>query len=107
MLITRQSSKVKTVLIHMAGWAAYLFTVILGATEKDDDFWMYLVSVKIPIILLFYVCLYYIYPRYLATRKYIQLALSLFLLTLLATLLRFFITAFITQFHFVDTITHA
>ncbi|MBD0280065.1 MAG: sensor histidine kinase [Flavisolibacter sp.] len=104
---TNQSRKVRTVLVHIAGWAAYLFTLIMGAPETDTDFWLSLISVKAPVVLLFYVCLYYIYPKFLASRKYGKLVWSLFLLILLAALLRFFITVFITQFHFIDDITNA
>jgi len=99
------SRKVKTMLIHIAGWAAYLSTVILGATKTDKHFGEYLLSVKIPVILLFYVCLYYIYPNFLNKKKYIRLLLCLFALILFATLLRFFIAALITRFHFIDELT--
>lgn len=107
MPIPKLSRQVKTALIHICGWAAYLFTVIIGAIETNWDFWIYLISVKIPVILLFYVSLYYIYPNYLANRKYFRLIVAMLALILFATMLRFFIAAFITQFHFIDDITNA
>lgn len=107
MPIPNFNRKVKTMLIHIAGWAAYLSTVILGATKTDKHLGEYLLSVKIPVILLFYACLYYIYPNFLNKKKYIKLLLCLFILILFATVLRFFIAAFITRFHFFDEITTA
>ncbi len=107
MPILSLSRNLKTIVIHVAGWAAYLFTVILGAPDTDRNFWVYLFSVKIPVILLFYVCLYYIYPTYLFTKKYVKTGISLFSLIIFATLLRFFIAAVLTKFHFIDEISNA
>src|SRR5215210_2590011 len=107
MPISRLRRQVKTVLIHICGWAAYLFTVMLGAIEMDKEFWVYFISVKTPVILLFYASLYYIYPNYLGKRKYFKLILAMLALILLATMLRFFIAAVMTKFHFIDDINNA
>ncbi|HLL44532.1 MAG TPA: sensor histidine kinase [Segetibacter sp.] len=106
MPIPKLRRQVKAVLIHTGGWAAYLFTVILGAIETDKDFWVYLISVQISLVLLFYTSLYYIFPNYLGKRKYFKLIVVMLALILLATILRFFIAAVITQFHFIDDITN-
>ncbi len=81
---------IKTTVIHISGWVAYLLTVVIGAEATNKDFWVYLFSAKIPVILLFYICLYYVYPAYLGEKKYFRLTVILLLLIAFLTLLRFF-----------------
>ncbi len=98
---------IKITLIHISGWVAYLLTVVIGAEATNKDFWVYLFSAKIPVILLFYICLYYVYPAYLGEKKYFRLTVILLLLIAFLTLLRFFIAAVLTKFHFIDEISNA
>lgn len=85
---------------HIIGWLAYLCTVIIGTEQADRSFWIYLTSVKIPVILLFYTCLGYIFPRYLFTHQYISLFLVTLSAILLSVALRFLILALVAGVDF-------
>lgn len=86
--------------LHSIGWIAYLCTEIIGTEQVDRSFWIYLVSAKIPVILLFYSCLSYIFPRYLYTNKYILLLLVILSAILLSVLLRFLLLGLIAGMDF-------
>ncbi len=95
------------IFLHVAGWTAYLTTVVVGTTLIDYDFWVYIISAKIPVILLFYFCLLYYFPKYLDTKKYWKLIVSLLILNFVAIGLRFFIASFLVKWHFLDETSHS
>lgn len=85
---------------HIIGWIAYLCTVIIGTEQADRSFWIYLTSVKIPAILLFYTCLGYIFPRYLFTNKYGMLIIVTLTAILLSIVSRFLLLGLIAGVDF-------
>jgi two-component system, LytTR family, sensor kinase len=69
----------KKISAHIAAWMVYVLILILGALKPDRSFWINTLCSLIPVIILFYVILYFLFPRFLQQRQYISLIAFLIL----------------------------
>ena len=90
-LLIKNIMKLKTIGYHGIAWILYFSTVIFGAFELNQHFWISLVSSHIPVLILFYVLYIWVYPRYLEKRKYPELMIYVVTTLVFAVLLRFLI----------------
>ncbi len=79
----------KNILIHTIAWLLYLTTIFLSTSDWGSDFWTYLISNNFPVIILFYINVFFIFPKYLGKRKYFPLLLWLGLFNIIVIFLRF------------------
>lgn len=98
--------KYKPILIHVLAWIAYLFTVLIGAEKIDRSFIIYLITVKTSLILIFYLCLYFVFPRYLSARNYFLLGWAILVTILLGLCIRFFLLGCLMGFKFITSASY-
>lgn len=73
---------------HFSGWVVYLLILYLGVQKADDSFWFNTIATIIPLITLFYLNVYLIFPQLLATRKFALLVIALGVVDMLCIALR-------------------
>lgn len=83
------TSIIKNIFLHAICWFLYLVTLFLATTNWDGAFWVSLVSNNLPIIILFYINVFFVFPKYLGQKRYLPLILWLLLFNVLVILLRF------------------
>jgi sensor histidine kinase YesM len=83
---------IRSIAFHVAGWVVYLLVLYLGAQNPDHFFWVNTAATIIPLIILFYLNLCLVFPKFLAKRKYILLVSILVLTDLLCIALRLFLS---------------
>jgi len=60
----------KLVSIHVAAWLLYVLILLLGTEKPGLNFWTNTISTIIPIIILFYLNIFFLFPRYLQHGKF-------------------------------------
>jgi two-component system LytT family sensor kinase len=86
----------KHILIHTLCWLIYLSTLILGSNSLNSFFWGTFLSNNLPIILLFYFTIFYVFPKHLSKKQYFPLIVWLVVSNVLVILLRFVLLLLIT-----------
>jgi len=74
---------------HIGAWLVYLLILFLGTEKPGFNFWLNTICTMIPTIILFYLSIYFLFPKYLEKRKFITLAGLLVVLNLVTICLRF------------------
>lgn len=67
------SSRYKILSFHITAWLLYLLILLLGTDKPGLNFWINTASTIIPIIILFYLNISVLFPKYLQHRKFILL----------------------------------
>lgn len=80
--------KYKTIGWHFSAWILYLLILLLGSDHTDYNFWANTFATLIPVSILFYVNVYWLFPKYLSSRKFIPLVIFIVLFNLCAICLR-------------------
>jgi two-component system, LytTR family, sensor kinase len=78
----------QTITFHITGWVAYVLILYLGAQSTDHSFWFNTIATIIPLIILFYLNVYLIFPHLLAARKFTLLVIALGVVDMLSVALR-------------------
>ena len=73
---------------HIAAWLVYVLILFLGINQPDHIFWTNTISTLVPIIILFYFNLFFLFPKFLQTKKIVLLILLLVALNLITICLR-------------------
>ena len=68
---------IKLIGIHIAAWVVYVLILLLGTDKPDYKFWTNTVSTIIPIIILFYLNVFFLFPKFLQRKKYVPLVILL------------------------------
>ena len=80
--------RIRFIAFHIAGWVLYVLILYLGAQSTDHSFWFNSIATIIPLIILFYLNVYLIFPNLLATRRFALLVIALGLVDMLCVGLR-------------------
>jgi two-component system, LytTR family, sensor kinase len=83
--------------IHIAVWTIYILILFMGTINPDYAFWANTLSTIIPIILLFYTNIYFIFPRYLKNRRFLLVGGLLIILNFAAIGLRILLVTLFLQ----------
>jgi two-component system, LytTR family, sensor kinase len=85
----------KTVGVHILAWTTYVLILLLGSEKLTPAFWSNTVSTLIPIVILFYLNVFFLFPQYLQTRKFISLIALLIVFNFISICVRLIlVTAF-------------
>lgn len=93
------SDRNKLIAAHLLGWTTYILVIGLGADEVDADFIEKSFAGFLPLIALFYVCVYLLFPVYLPGRRYIPVTIWLVVCNVVAVGLRFVIMSWLFTEH--------
>ena len=63
----------KKTAIHIAAWIIYVLILFLGADKPGYTFWTNTISTIVPTIILFYLNIYFLFPKFLQSRRFIAL----------------------------------
>lgn len=94
--------RTKDILIHSTCWLLYFATLVLSTTKWDAEFWTYLIGNNLPVIILFYANLLFIFPKYLGRKRYFPLFFWLLLFNALVIVLRFLFILLLQQGYITD-----
>ena len=83
--------------IHMAVWGLYVLILFLGADNPGFSFWTNTISTIVPIIIFFYLNIFFLFPKYLQTRKYVPLIALLILFNFTTICLRLILVMLFNQ----------
>lgn len=89
--------KYKTIGFHFAAWILYLLILLLGSDRTDYNFWATSFATLIPVSILFYVNIYWLFPKYLSYRKFIPLIVFIVLFNFCTICLRLLIATGLQQ----------
>jgi two-component system LytT family sensor kinase len=84
------NERLKITLYHISGWITYLMVIAMGADELDKDFMVKSVASTIPLVVVFYTCTLFIFPRYLESTRYVMLIFLLVLVCSVTVVFRVF-----------------
>lgn len=87
----------RLVIFHIAAWLVYVLILFLGVNKPGHDFWTNTISTLIPIIILFYFNLFFLFPRFLQSKKITLLIIFLVAFNLVTICLRHLMAMFILQ----------
>ena len=82
----------KIIGIHLSVWIFYILILLLGTDNPGFLFWSNTIGTLIPVCLLFYVNVGWLFPKYLFRQKFIPLIIFLILCNLAAICLRLLLT---------------
>ena len=63
--------------IHVAAWMVYVLILLLGTDKPDLKFWTNTISTIIPIIIFFYLTIFFLFPKFLRSKRYVILVMLL------------------------------
>jgi two-component system, LytTR family, sensor kinase len=78
----------KIVGFHIMAWTTYVLILLLGSEKLTPAFWSNTVSTLIPIMALFYLNIFFLFPTYLQTRRFISLIVLLVVFNFLSICIR-------------------
>jgi two-component system LytT family sensor kinase len=97
----------KIVGIHIMAWTTYVLILLLGSEKLTIAFWSNTASTLIPIVILFYLNIFFLFPKYLQTRKFISLIALLIVFNFLSICIRLILVTALQQSgisNFIDNI---
>ena len=59
----------KLIGIHVAAWMVYVLILLLGTDKPDLKFWTNTISTIIPIIIFFYLTIFFLFPKFLRSKR--------------------------------------
>ena len=83
--------------IHIAAWMVYMLIIVLGTTNSGFNFWVNTICGMIPVILLFYFNVYFLFPKFLQQKKFLQLIGLLVVFNFITICLRHVLITFMQQ----------
>ena len=87
----------KKIIAHISVWIVYVLILILGALKLNRIFWINTLCSLIPVIILFYVILSFLFPRFLKRGQYISLIAFLILFNFVAICFRLVLVMIMTN----------
>jgi two-component system, LytTR family, sensor kinase len=89
--------KYKFVGVHILAWATYVLILLLGSNKLTNTFWSSTASTLLPIAGLFYLNVFFLFPKYLQTRKFISLVVLLMVFNLISICMRLILSTTFQQ----------
>jgi hypothetical protein len=89
--------KYQIIIVHTIAWIVYLLILVLGAPTHDTEFWVNTFCTLIPVFILFYTAISFLFPRYLPQRKFFFLAGYLVVFNFLAICLRLILVSWLKR----------
>jgi two-component system, LytTR family, sensor kinase len=97
----------KIVGVHILAWTTYVLILLLGSEKLTITFWSNTASTLLPIVVLFYLNIFFLFPKYLQTRKFISLIALLVVFNFLSICVRLTLVTALQQsgiYNFIDNI---
>lgn len=87
----------KIIGIHLAAWILYVLILLLGTDKPGLSFWTNAISTLVPIIILFYLNICFLFPKHLQTKKFLSLIGLLILFNFITICLRLVLVMLFNQ----------